>query len=84
MYLSIKKALLLSWLKYLTIIPRTHVGYELLDCERGAEHRFGYYKLISNKRERNNCFINPIPPGGGGGGGWAESARADFNFRELP
>ena len=25
---------------------------------------------------------NPIPPGVGGGG--AESARADFNFRELP
>ena len=33
-------------------------------------------------------LINPIPPEGGGGGGggvWvAESARADFNFRELP
>ena len=28
--------------------------------------------------------VNPIPPGGGGGGRGAESARADFNFRELP
>ena len=27
-------------------------------------------------------LFNPIPPGGGGGG--AESAHADFNFRELP
>ena len=31
-----------------------------------------------------NCCFNPILPGGGGGGGKAESARADFNFRELP
>ena len=33
-------------------------------------------------------FFNPIPPGGGGGGKGvgvgAESARVDFNFRELP
>ena len=42
---------------YLTIIPRTCVGYELLDSGRGAKHRFGYHKLISNKREWNNCFI---------------------------
>ena len=42
---------------YLTIIPRTRVGYELLDSGRGAKHRVGYYKLISNKREWNNCFI---------------------------
>ena len=40
-----------------TIIPRTRVGYELLDSGRGAEHRVGYHKLISNKREWNNCFI---------------------------
>ena len=33
------------------------VGYELLDSGRGAEHRVGYHKLISNKREWNNCFI---------------------------
>ena len=39
------------------IIPRTRVGYELLDSGRGAEHRIGYNKLISNKREWNNCFI---------------------------
>ena len=32
----------------------------------------------------SNAF-NPIRPGGeGGGGGKAESARADFNLRELP
>ena len=42
---------------YLTIIPRTHVGYEILDSGRGAKHRVGYHKLISNKREWNNCFI---------------------------
>ena len=42
---------------YLTIIPRTRVGYELLDSGRGAKHRVGYHKLISNKREWNNCFI---------------------------
>ena len=42
---------------YLTIIPRTRVGYELLDSGRGANHRVGYQKLISNKREWNNCFI---------------------------
>ena len=29
----------------------------------------------------DSVLINPIPPGGGGGG--AESARADFNFRDL-
>ena len=33
------------------------VGYELLDSGRGAKHRVGYHKLISNKREWNNCFI---------------------------
>ena len=31
--------------------------YELLDSGRGAKHRVGYHKLISNKREWNNCFI---------------------------
>ena len=42
---------------YLTIIPRMRVGYELLDSRRGAKHRVSYHKLISNKREWNNCFI---------------------------
>ena len=47
---------------YLTIIPLTLVGYELLDSERGAEHQVGYHKLfISNMREWNNCFIKIIP-----------------------
>ena len=34
-----------------------HVGYEILDNKRGAEHWIGYHKLISNKCEWNNCFI---------------------------
>ena len=42
---------------HLTIIPRAHVGNELLDNGRGANHRVGYNKLISNKREWNNCSI---------------------------
>ena len=33
------------------------VGYQLLDSGRGATHRVGYQKLISNKREWNNCLI---------------------------
>ena len=37
----------------LIIIPRMRVGYELLDSTRDAEHRFDYYKLVSNKREWN-------------------------------
>ena len=28
-----------------------HIGYELLDSRRGAEHQVGYHKLISNKHE---------------------------------
>ena len=44
-------------LVYLTIISRMCVGYELLDSGRGAKHQVGYHKLISNKREWNNCFI---------------------------
>ena len=36
---------------HLTIIPRMLIGHELLDSGRGAEHRVGYHKLISNKRE---------------------------------
>ena len=42
---------------YLTIIPRVHVGYEMIDSQRGAQHRVDYNHLISNKREWNNCFI---------------------------
>ena len=42
---------------YLTILPRKRVGYELLDSGRGVEHRVGYHKFISTKREWNNCFI---------------------------
>ena len=43
--------------RYLTIIPRARVGYEVIDSQRGAERRVGYNHLISNKREWNNCFI---------------------------
>ena len=54
-------ATITSWhTSHLTVIPRTRVGYELLDSGRGAEHRVGYHKLlynISNKRAWNNCFI---------------------------
>ena len=32
-------------------------AYELLDSGRGAENRVGYHKLISNKRECDNCAI---------------------------
>ena len=40
-----------------------------------------------NYIQQIHILRDPIPPGGGGGGGGgggAESARADFNFRELP
>ena len=43
--------------------------------------------MLSSKTSKRFISFNPIPPGGGGGGGRggaAESARADFNFRELP
>ena len=44
---------------YLTIIPRTPIGYKLLDSERGAARALSWQsdKLIFNKREWNNCFI---------------------------
>ena len=42
--------------------------------------------FVAKSRFDSSLRLNPIPPGGwgGGGGGAAESARADFNFRELP
>ena len=43
--------------RYLTIIPRARVGYEVIDSQPGAKRRVGYNHLISNKREWNNCFI---------------------------
>ena len=42
---------------YLTIIPGGHVGYEMIDSQRGAQRGVGYSHLISNKREWNNCFL---------------------------
>ena len=38
-------------------MPRTRVGYELLDSRQVAKHRVGYHKLRSKKREWNDCFI---------------------------
>ena len=42
---------------------------------------FSLYQLCSTHFFFVLSNFNPSPPGGGGGGG---SARADFNFRELP
>ena len=41
----------------ITIIPRKHVEYEMVDSKRGAYRRVSYNHLISNKRVWNNCFI---------------------------
>ena len=38
---------------YLTIIPRARVGYEIID--NAPSWRLNH--PISNKRERNNCFM---------------------------
>ena len=46
---------------HLTIIPQVRVGYEMVDSQRGAWRRVGYYHLISNKREWDNCFIKNTP-----------------------
>ena len=43
--------------RYLTIIPRWRVGYEMFNSQRGAWHRVGYNHLRSNKYEWNNIFI---------------------------
>ena len=40
----------------LTITPRERIGYVMVGS-RGAQHRVGYYHLISNKCEWNYCFI---------------------------
>ena len=40
----------------LTIFPLMRVGYELLNSERGAEHRVDYHKFVSDK-QWHNCFI---------------------------
>ena len=45
------------------------------------------YKLNSSWLAHLNFYkarLTPIRPGGMGEGGGAESARSDFNFRELP
>ena len=42
--------------EYLTIIPRVHVGYEMVGRQGDAKRQVGYNHLISSKREWNNCF----------------------------
>ena len=54
---GIFRGILLESVAYLTIIPRAHVGYEVVDSPQGAKRRVGYNHLISNKHEWNNCFI---------------------------
>ena len=44
-------------MRFLTIITRARVGYEVIDSQRGAKRRVGYNHLIFNKRDWNNCFI---------------------------
>ena len=40
---------------YSAIIPRLHVGCEMIDSQRGPQGQVGYSQL--NKREWNNYFI---------------------------
>ena len=44
-------------IKYLTIIPRACVGYEMIDSQWGAKRWVGYNHLTFNKRKCNNYFI---------------------------
>ena len=51
-----------------------------------AAYNWLFFLFVPKRLQFTTCRIlfNPIPPGGnGGGGGGAESARADFYFREL-
>ena len=47
--------------EYLTIIPRVHVGYEMMGRQGDAKSQVGYNHLISSKREWNNCFTVQLP-----------------------
>ena len=42
---------------FLQLFHSRLLDMSFLDSGRGADHRAGYHKLISNKREWNNCFI---------------------------
>ena len=42
---------------YHPMYTRTLLRCEILDSGRGAEHRVGYHKLISYKRDWHNCFF---------------------------
>ena len=41
---------------YLTVILRGRAGFELIYITNEAVGRVGYYQLISDKSEKNNCF----------------------------
>ena len=41
---------------YLTVILRGCAGYKLIYITNEAVGRVGYYQLISDKFEKNNCF----------------------------
>ena len=42
--------------EYLTVVLRGRAGYELIYITNEAVGRVGYYRLISGKSEKNNCF----------------------------
>ena len=41
---------------YLTVILQGRARYELIYITNKAVGRVGYYQLISDKSEKNNCF----------------------------
>ena len=51
-----KTVLILSNYVHLTVILRGRAGYELIYITNKAVGRVGYYQLISDKSEKNNCF----------------------------
>ena len=46
--------------KYLTVILLGRAGYELIYITNEAVGPVGYYQLISDKFEKNNCFSNSL------------------------
>ena len=58
---SQRGSLQVQWKQYklsecLTVILRGRAGYELIYITNEAVDRVGYYRLISGKSEKNNCF----------------------------
>ena len=62
----------LNGIKYLTIIPRTGVRYEVIDSRRGAKRRVGYFTSYPTRRGWNNRFINLDL--------WISLSKRFFNF----